>query len=246
MEHVVGSVLYYYVDSSSSFSSHVGRQLAPGLILMPEGTCLMNNNATSDNKPNLAYTSLAQGRSGGVGGTTTVTPLNRAPGAPVQTMPGGSDQPLNGQATMAIAKELLETGEVSFFCCVVFLTASVVSQFSTNLVESLNCKKSDISSSYVMRLLRFRCCPIRCFVCLTASYGPPFISVVDVSGGGGVNFQQTHLLNYFTELGCNLVKVDMPLYFITYVCRHFFNLHSLLIGWELCSLSLNSRTRFIF
>ena len=71
----------------------------------------MNNNSPSDNKQNLAYTSLTQGRSGGVGGTTLVAPLNRAPGAPVQGTPGGTDQPLNGQTTMAIAKELLETGK---------------------------------------------------------------------------------------------------------------------------------------
>ena len=54
-----------------------------------------------------------------MGGTTPVSPLNRAPGAPVQTVPGGTDQPLNGQTTMAIAKELLETGKVyRFIWCI--------------------------------------------------------------------------------------------------------------------------------
>ena len=38
-----------------------------------------------------------------------------------------------------------------------------------------------------------RQCSRCCWACLTPSYGPPFLSVVGVLGGGGVTFQQTHV-----------------------------------------------------
>lgn len=102
------------VRAHSCLLTNAGRQLAPGLILMPEGARLMNSNSPSDStvsNTNQPYSPLAQVRSSGLGGTSPVSPLNRAPGAPLQTMAGGTEQVVGVQTTMMIAKELLETGK---------------------------------------------------------------------------------------------------------------------------------------
>lgn len=95
-----------FFDTEGNSSS---RQLAPGLILMPEGARLMNNTSTSESgvsNMTQPYTPLTHH----AGGTSPANPLNRAPGAPLQAMSGGGEKLVGMQTVMAIAKELLETG----------------------------------------------------------------------------------------------------------------------------------------
>ena len=69
----------------------------------------MNNSSTSESgvsNTTQPYSPLTHH----TGGTSPATPLNRAPGAPLQPMSGGGEKGVGMQTVMAIAKELLETG----------------------------------------------------------------------------------------------------------------------------------------
>lgn len=95
-----------FFDAEGNSSS---RQLAPGLILIPEGAWLMNNTSSGESGLSTTtqpYTPLAHHG----GSSSPATQLNRAPGAPLQAMSGSTEKIVGVQTTMIIAKELLETG----------------------------------------------------------------------------------------------------------------------------------------